>query len=56
MCQLSKALTSAELQYLTPTERQALATFLAELRLHFGAQIRHVWFYGSKVRGDFDED
>lgn len=48
--------TLAALKYLSPAEQSALAEFLAALRARFGAQIEHVWFYGSKARGDFDEE
>ena len=44
------------LRHLTPRERGVLAEFLSRLRERFGDHIAHVWFFGSKVRGDFDEE
>jgi len=44
------------LRYLTPHERDVLAEFLSRLRERCGDQIVHVWLFGSKVRGDFDEE
>jgi len=44
------------LRHLTPHERDVLAEFLSRLREKFDDQIAHVWLFGSKVRGDFDEE
>lgn len=44
------------LRHLTPHERGVLAEFLLRLREQCGDQIAHVWLFGSKVRGDFDEE
>lgn len=44
------------LRYLTPHERDVLAEFLSQLREQFSDRIAHVWLFGSKVRGDFDEE
>jgi len=43
------------LRHLTPHEREVLAEFLSQLRERYGDRIAHVWLFGSKVRGDFDE-
>ena len=44
------------LRHLTPHEREVLAEFLSQLREQCGDHITHVWLFGSKVRGDFDEE
>jgi hypothetical protein len=44
------------LQHLTPHEREVLAEFLSRLGEQCGDRIAHVWLFGSKVRGDFDEE
>ncbi len=43
-------------RYLTPHEREVLAEFLSRLRERCGDRIAHVWLFGSKVRGDSDEE
>jgi len=42
--------------YLAENEIRALETFLARLREHYPDQVQHVILFGSKVRGDFDEE
>jgi hypothetical protein len=44
------------LHHLTPREQGALAEFISWLRGRFGDRIAHVWLFGSKARGDFDEE
>jgi len=44
------------LRHLTPHERDVLAEFLSQLRERCGERIAHVWLFGSKGRGDFDEE
>jgi uncharacterized protein (UPF0332 family)/predicted nucleotidyltransferase len=44
------------LRYLTPHEREVLAEFLSQLREQCGDRIAHVWLFGSKARGDSDEE
>jgi uncharacterized protein (UPF0332 family)/predicted nucleotidyltransferase len=44
------------LRHLTPHERDVLAEFLSRLREQYGDRIAHVWLFGSKVRGDSDEE
>jgi predicted nucleotidyltransferase len=44
------------LQHLTPHKREVLCKFLSRLRERYGDRIAHVWLFGSKVRGDFDEE
>ena len=42
--------------YLQPNERAALAEFLDVLHKHHADQVQQVILYGSKARGDFDEE
>jgi len=44
------------LRHLTPHERAVLVQFLSRLQEQCGNRITHVWLFGSKVRGDFDEE
>ncbi len=44
------------LRHLTPHERDVLVEFLYRLQERCGDRIAHVWLFGSKVRGDFDEE
>jgi hypothetical protein len=44
------------LRHLTPHERDVLAEFLSRLRERCGEHIAHVWLFGSKGRGDSDEE
>jgi predicted nucleotidyltransferase len=44
------------LQHLTPHEQDVLAEFLSRLREQCGKHIAHVWLFGSKARGDSDEE
>ncbi|MDY6875213.1 MAG: nucleotidyltransferase domain-containing protein [Chloroflexota bacterium] len=44
------------LRHLTPHERGVLSEFLSRLRERCSDHITHVWIFGSKVRGDFDEE
>ena len=44
------------LRHLTPHEREVLCEFLSRLRERCGDHIAHVWLFGSKVRGDSDEE
>jgi len=44
------------LRHLTPHEREVLAEFLYRLRERCGEHIAHVWLFGSKARGDSDEE
>ncbi len=44
------------LKYLTLREKQALVEYLERLRSEFKDEVQHVILYGSKVRGDFDEE
>ncbi|MDE3089168.1 MAG: nucleotidyltransferase domain-containing protein [Chloroflexota bacterium] len=44
------------LKHLTKPERQALAEYLTRLREQFGDQVQRVILYGSKARGDSDEE
>lgn len=44
------------MKYLTPNERRALKEYVTRLRADFGNEIQRVILYGSKVRGDFDEE
>jgi predicted nucleotidyltransferase len=44
------------LRHLTSHERDVLAEFLSRLEERCGDRIAHVWLFGSRVRGDFDEE
>lgn len=44
------------LPHLAENEIRALEAFLARLREHYPDQVQHVILFGSKVRGDFDEE
>jgi len=44
------------LRYLTPHERDALTEFLSRLREQCSDHVAHVWLFGSRMRGDFDEE
>ena len=44
------------LQHLTPREREVLAGFISRLQERCGRRIAHVWLFGSKARGDSDEE
>jgi predicted nucleotidyltransferase len=46
----------AELWYLTDQEKAALSEFVARLREKYADQVMLVVLFGSKVRGDFDEE
>ena len=44
------------LRHLTPHEREVLCEFLSRLQERCSDCIAHVWLFGSKVRGDSDEE
>ncbi len=44
------------LQHLTENERAALEDFVARLRQCYGDDVLRVVLFGSKARGDFDEE
>jgi predicted nucleotidyltransferase len=44
------------LSHLAPNERTALAAFVDRLRQRYGDDLLHVVLFGSKARGDFDEE
>lgn len=44
------------LRHLTPHEQSVLTEFLSRLRAQCGDHIAHVWLFGSKARGDSDEE
>jgi predicted nucleotidyltransferase len=44
------------LQYLDKTEKDAIHSFVRELREEWGNQIVTIRLFGSKVRGDFGKD
>jgi len=43
------------LSHLTPNERAGLAAFINRLHQDYGANLLRVILFGSKARGDFDE-
>lgn len=45
-----------ELRHLAPHELAALHDFVSHLRARFPESIRHVWLFGSMVRGDADAE
>jgi uncharacterized protein (UPF0332 family)/predicted nucleotidyltransferase len=49
-------LDDPRLRHLTSREWDVLAEFLSRLRERCGDRIAHVWLFGSKARGDFDEE
>ncbi len=46
----------AGLKYLTGRERAALSEFVTKLREDYADEVMLVMLFGSKVRGDFDEE
>lgn len=44
------------LQHLTENERAALGAFVARLRQRYGDDVLRVVLFGSKARGDFDDE
>ena len=44
------------LAHLTPNERAALAALVDRLRQRYGDDLLRVVLYGSKARGDFDDE
>lgn len=44
------------LRHLTLHERDVLVEFLSRLQERYSRRIAHVWLFGSKARGDFDEE
>ena len=44
------------LRYLTSGEKAALSEFVARLRARYADEVMLVVLFGSKVRGDFDEE
>ena len=47
---------TANLRHLRPHEWKALIDLVTRLRQRFPETIRHVWLFGSKVRGDSDAE
>lgn len=45
-----------DLQYLNSREKAALSEFVARLREKYADEVMLVTLFGSKVRGDFDEE
>ncbi|HID87212.1 MAG TPA: nucleotidyltransferase domain-containing protein [Anaerolineae bacterium] len=46
----------AGLKHLTDQEKAALLEFVARLRERYGEKLELIMLFGSKVRGDFDEE
>lgn len=44
------------MQHLNANERRALQAFIAQLRQRYGKDLRRVVLFGSKARGDFDDE
>jgi len=58
---LTEPITSIEnlarnLPHLTPNEQAGLADFANRLRQRYGDDLLHLVLFGSKARGDFDEE
>ena len=51
-----RAVSEKRLRYLADRERAALNEFLTKLREQYGSEVVLVSLFGSKVRGDFDEE
>ena len=51
-----RAVSEKRLRYLADRERAALDEFLTRLREQHGSEVVLVSLFGSKVRGDFDEE
>ena len=49
-------MSNDNLQYLTGREKTALSEFVARLRERYADEVVLVTLFGSKVRGDFDEE
>jgi predicted nucleotidyltransferase len=56
MQEVVKQKEPAELRHLTSREKAALSEFVARLREKYADEVMLVVLFGSKVRGDFDEE
>ncbi len=45
-----------ELRYLSPVEKEIIQSFVAELKRSLGNEIVKVVLFGSKTRGDFNQE
>ena len=50
------AMLETHLAHLTPNERAALEELVNRLRRHYREDLLHVVLFGSKARGDFDQE
>lgn len=48
--------SDVRLAHLTPNERAALTALVERLRQHYGDDLLRVALFGSKARGDFDDE
>lgn len=53
---MAKRKELVELRHLTSQEKAALSEFIARLRDEYADKVMLVVLFGSKVRGDFDEE
>jgi len=56
MALLEPATQNSRLAHLTENERRALAELVERLRQRYGDNLSRVVLFGSKARGDFDEE
>ena len=47
-------MSTPSLDYLTPTEQEAITEYVARIRGHFRKRVLAVMLFGSKARGDAD--
>lgn len=51
-----RSTASPPLPWLSPVERRALADFAADLHSRYGSRIRRLVLFGSRARGEGDEE
>ena len=56
MARVEPATENSRLAHLTENERRALAELVDRLRQRYGDDLLRVVLFGSKARGDFDEE
>ena len=56
LCESLRLLLDVHLPHLTQSERAGLAAFIGRLRHCYGDDLLRVVLFGSKARGDFDDE